>query len=537
MPQRKSKKSGRSSYDRLIAYDSEICIEICAELLLGKKLQEICSKPPMPVGQVFLGWVQDHREAREIYRSAQNFQSDRRLAKELNVSLAVSVREWKDQVGANVQRGWRADWVERKYIPPDWSKVFPLVGGPPVDTENMQAYSELLDAYTEMLEPRDVLELGWVKEMADAASEAQSVTAFDYGALRARSKNYQRVDRTRMRAIKRRDNALRQIALWRKGPGAKPHRLPDHLVVEDLLARRYGVETAAADTDAISGGTPEPPRPVAPASEAAKPARSFAPQAEAADARPPFAVAAEATEAAPHRAAPDNDAIATAPVHPTVETTGATQTTETPPAVHRTDETAEAGPPFAVAAVAKEAAPHRAARHDGRSPAASVRPLEQATGATPASHPRSPKLRRRSTARTRLRQLIPQALLSRKLLKLWRPSRTQAKPPKLRPRRAPRAMVPWQPHPRSTQWGTLRHLVPCVLAVRKPLKPCRPPPRRAKPRRPRRHSPPPKAAKSCAPAPSLAAGAEALAFLAPVADAAQASPPVRKSGCAATPRS
>jgi hypothetical protein len=519
MPQRKSKKSGRSSYDRPIAYDSEICVEICAELLLGKKLQEICSKPPMPVGQVFLGWVQDHREAREIYRSAQNFQSDRRLAKELNVSLAVSVREWKDQVGANIQRGWRADWLERKYIPPDWSKVFPLVGGPPVDTENMQAYSELLNAYTEMLEPRDVLELGWVKEVTDAALEAQSVTAFDYGALRARSKNYQRVDRTRMRAIKRRDNALRQIALWRKGPGAKPRRLPDHLLVEDLLARRYGVETAAADTDAISGGTPEPPPPVAPAFEAAKPARSFAPQ-EAADARPPFAVAAEATEAAAHRAATDNDAIAAAPVHPTVETTGATQTTETPPAVHRTDETAEAGPAFG-AAEAKEAAPHRAARHDGRSPAASVRPLEQATGATPASHPTGeitetpPTVHRTDEAAAADPPSAPIAQIAEAVAPVAYAGKAAKAAPSLGMAATPAvnqmgdAAAPRPLRARGTQAA---EAVPPPASTGKAAK-----------------AAPPLAAtegrQSCAPARSLAAGAEALAFLAPAADAAQASPP------------
>jgi hypothetical protein len=248
----------------------------------------------MPIGPVFLGWVQDHKEAREIHRSAQNFRSDRGLAKELGVPLAVSVSEWEEEVRANIQLGWPADWVERKYIPPDWSKVFRLIGGPPLGgAEDMQTYCDLLNAYTERLQPRDELELGWIKEAADAAWEAQAVTALDYGALRARSKNYQGVDRTRMRAIKRRDNALRQIEKWRKGLGAKPRRLPDNLVVEHLLARRYGLEQppAEAETDAIWRGTAEPALPVAPACETAEPARSFAPRAEAADAAPPLAAA------------------------------------------------------------------------------------------------------------------------------------------------------------------------------------------------------------------------------------------------------
>ena len=382
MSQRNSTKSGRSSYDFPIAYDSEICIEICRQLILGKDLQVICSKPPMPPGQVFLGWVQDHTEAREIHRSAQNFKSDRILAKQLGVPLAVSVidrdeHDWEEQVRANVHRGCPADWVDREYIPPDWSKVFPLIGGPPVgSTENMQAYNDLLNAYTEMLEPRDLMELGWTKEAADAAWEAQAVTALDYGALRARSKNYERVDRTRMRAIKRRDNALRQIEKWRKGLGAKPRRLPDHLIVEDMLARRYGVEQppAEADSDGISAGTPDSPA-VSGAFQTSE-ARSFAPQAGAADAGPPFAVAAEAAEAG----------IAATPVHPTVETTVARETSETPPAVRRADGAADADPSFAMAAEPAQSAPSLAAG-DGAVPAAPIHPTGETTGATPASQP------------------------------------------------------------------------------------------------------------------------------------------------------
>src|SRR5262249_19888545 len=123
--------------------------------------------------------------------------------------------------------------------------------------------------------------------------------------------NYQRVDRTRVRAISRRDNALRQIAIWRKGLGAKPRRLPDHLVVEHLLARRYGVEQlpAEAETDAISVGTAEPSALVAPASEAANPGRAFAPQKpEEPAAGPPCALAADAGQRASPLGPPGNAA-------------------------------------------------------------------------------------------------------------------------------------------------------------------------------------------------------------------------------------
>ena len=63
--------------------------------------------------------------------------------------------------------------MERKYIPPDWSKVYPLVGDPPVwSTENMQAYDDLINSFTQMLQPRDLMELIWVKEAGDATWEA-----------------------------------------------------------------------------------------------------------------------------------------------------------------------------------------------------------------------------------------------------------------------------------------------------------------------------------------------------------------------------
>ena len=111
-------------YGRQIAYDREIVISICMRLLDGEDLRDICAKPPMPIGPVFLGWIEDHPEARAKYRSVQNFQSDRELAKELRVPTDARVNEWKDQVRANCERGWPADYMERKYIPPDWSKVY-----------------------------------------------------------------------------------------------------------------------------------------------------------------------------------------------------------------------------------------------------------------------------------------------------------------------------------------------------------------------------------------------------------------------------
>jgi hypothetical protein len=80
----------------------------------------------MPIGPVFLGWVQDHQEAREIYRSVRNFESDRSLAKELHAPWTIPPGEWEEKVRANIQRGWPVDYVDRQYIPPDWNKVYPF---------------------------------------------------------------------------------------------------------------------------------------------------------------------------------------------------------------------------------------------------------------------------------------------------------------------------------------------------------------------------------------------------------------------------
>jgi hypothetical protein len=243
----------------------------------------------MPIGHVFLGWVQEHQEAREIYNAAVNFQRDRQLAKDLNVAWPVPVGEWEEQVSANCEFGLQADYIPRKYIPPDWNKVYPLLGGPPLwSTEDMQAYNDLIDALTEMLKPRDVIELMWTKEAADATWEAASMareknslpehkyqerleilaqvqrqrraaestapkpaTAFDHSrGLRAGVKHYQVFDTGQSRAIKRRDNALRQIARWRDGLGAKARHLSDKFIAEQGLVERYGATELLTDAEA-----------------------------------------------------------------------------------------------------------------------------------------------------------------------------------------------------------------------------------------------------------------------------------------------
>ena len=377
MAHRKSKPSDpMTEYGRPIAYDREIFIGICRRLIIGQDLQKICTERGMPIGPVFLGWVQDHKEAREIHRSAENFQSDRKLAKELDVGLLVSVSEWEEQVHANLERGWPADWIDRKYIPPDWSKVSPLIGGPPVGSTDMQAYNDLLNAFTQMLEPRDEMELILTKEATDATWEAgreareknglisvaQPANALDHGRpLEASFKYYRGLDVAQSRAIKRRDNALRQIAGWRKGLGAKPRRLPDHLLVKHLLAQRYGVEQflADAEADASAGDALEAAAPLAPTGKATEAAPPHSPTGEVAvAAAPALAAAGEAAEPAA-ALAPTGNAAEPAPL---IAATG--------------DVAVVAAPAFAAAGKAAEPAPALAPTCNAAEPA----PLIAATG-------------------------------------------------------------------------------------------------------------------------------------------------------------
>src|SRR4029077_13435195 len=313
----------------------------------------------------------------------------------------------------NAERRWRADWIDRKYIPPDWSEVYPLIGGPPVGSTEMQAYNDLLNAFTQRLEPRDEMELIWTKEATDATWEAgrearekngltsvaQPANALDHSRpLEAGFKYHRGLDVAQSRAIKRRDNALRQIARWRKGLGANARRLPDHLLVKHLLAQRYGVEQflADAEADASAGDALEAAAPVATTGQAAEAAPPHAPTGEVAvAAAPALAAAGEAAEPAP-ALAPTGNAAEPAPL---IAATGDVAVAAAP-ARPRADEAAEAPPPLAptgelAAATASARAPAAAAAQAApplAAPAAAAEdapPVRAPSEAAEQHHPRS----------------------------------------------------------------------------------------------------------------------------------------------------
>src|SRR5262249_5983389 len=112
---------------------------------------------------------------------------------------------------------------------------------------NRKAYDDLIGIFTQKIEPRDEMELMWVKQATDATWEERRI---------AREKNalpewkYQErhiLDAAQSRAIKRRDDAVGEIKRWRAGLGATPRRLPDELLCEQPLAEHYGVDKYLAD--------------------------------------------------------------------------------------------------------------------------------------------------------------------------------------------------------------------------------------------------------------------------------------------------
>jgi hypothetical protein len=345
---RRDKPSSKQSepatlHGRQVAYDREMCIVICRRFLLGEDFRDICAKPPMPIPAMFLAWVQHHQEAREIHRCACNFLSDRKLAKQLGAPWVVAVTDWAEEVRAKLERGWPVDYLDRKYIPPDWNTVYPSLGYPPVrSTEDMRSYNIIINDFTQMLEPRDVMELIWTKEAVDAVWKANRLAREKSGS-RVESRYFQDLDIAQSREIKRRDNALRQIARWRDGLGGKVRALPEKFLAEPALAKRCGVAQvlAGAETGDTIGTAMETAPPLGPAVEAADASQPVPLPDEPATGAPPLAFAGAAVEAAPPFAPAGENAGGASPL-------GAS------------DQAVEAAPPVASsgrAAEAREAAP------------------------------------------------------------------------------------------------------------------------------------------------------------------------------------
>jgi hypothetical protein len=137
------------------------------------------------------------------------------------------------QVRANCERGYRADWIDRKYSPPDWAKVYPVFAG--VEHENMAAYSDLINGFTQMLEPNNDMELIFTKEATDATWEAGRIS--QQKALLAERKHRKRLeaqaDCERVLAKKER-NAARRITRGLTSQPSWPSLRPETISIVAL---------------------------------------------------------------------------------------------------------------------------------------------------------------------------------------------------------------------------------------------------------------------------------------------------------------
>jgi hypothetical protein len=163
---------------------------------------------------------------------------------------------------------------------------------------------------------------------------AKAASVLDHSrGLEGGFKYYQALDIAQSRAIKRRDNALRQIARWRDGLGAKARRLSDKFIAEQALAESYCATQALAYAEIDEAAPQLAPvgdaadiAPAVPTSEgtAADIAPAVPPSAEtaadialavpsseetAADIAPAVPPSDETAEAAPSRAPADDEPI------------------------------------------------------------------------------------------------------------------------------------------------------------------------------------------------------------------------------------
>jgi hypothetical protein len=230
-------------------------MRICDRYGEGESLEAILAEPGMPTEAMFNQWLVEHEDVGDhLYRKWETLDISR--------SKAIVC----------------TDESNPKYKAPDWPKFCPLLGPPPVlSTESAQSYNNLITGFPQTLQPRDVMELICVKEVTDAtweqarytrqktqvperryqqclaaqatchgilarktagsgrgngaASAVESILTKPLTELDPRQSfeaglpNYQSLDAALMPAIKRRDNALRQLEHWRDGLGPKTRRL------------------------------------------------------------------------------------------------------------------------------------------------------------------------------------------------------------------------------------------------------------------------------------------------------------------------
>ena len=258
---------------RPTAYDKAIAFGIADRVSEGEDLEAILAEPGMPDQDTFFWWLEENPEA----------------------SHRLRVKQQVREVLADQEKQKR----QAKYLPRRWTELYPLIGPPPLlSTDNAQAYADLLAAFTEMLQPEDIMEQIQVKEAVDATWEkaryirekaglperkhqvlienqanyqravhkvevpsARPATALDHSrGLQAAFKYYQALDVGHTRVSKRLDNALRQIERWRDGLGGKARVGSAQFIAAQFVTERF---VADAETRATAGGAAEAAPPLA----------------------------------------------------------------------------------------------------------------------------------------------------------------------------------------------------------------------------------------------------------------------------------
>src|SRR4029077_2840295 len=214
---RRDKPSSKQSepatlHGRQVAYDREMCIVICRRFLLGGGFPGyLCQAPNADTSHVPGMGAAPPGSARDPPLRVQlSLRSE--AGERTGAPWVVAVTDWAEEVRAKLERGWPVDYLDRKYIPPDWNTVYPSLSYPPVrSTEDMRSYNIIINDFTQMLEPRDVMELIWAKEAVDAVWKANRLAREKSGS-RVESRYYQDLDITQSREINAAGNALRKIA-------------------------------------------------------------------------------------------------------------------------------------------------------------------------------------------------------------------------------------------------------------------------------------------------------------------------------------
>jgi hypothetical protein len=94
-------------------YTEEIGNTICGRLVDEESLRSICAEPGMPALATVSSWISNHREFRDMYARAREFQADCISDDTIDLADAVST-QWVEKVRANgrVVRG-----PDRKILP------------------------------------------------------------------------------------------------------------------------------------------------------------------------------------------------------------------------------------------------------------------------------------------------------------------------------------------------------------------------------------------------------------------------------------